>query len=111
LSARYNGRRSMDRAPASAARWLFDSGRGASDRLLSRWLFLRALGFIYFSAFFPLVFQIRGLIGPQGILPANAYLQAVAHSFGTNAAVGLKRSAHVDSCLLDGNGGIDTGLA
>jgi hypothetical protein len=72
----------MDRAPASAARWLFDSGRGASDRLLSRWLFLRALGFIYFSAFFPLVFQIRGLIGPQGILPANAYLQAVAHSFG-----------------------------
>ena len=66
----------------SALRWLFDSRRGAPDRLISRWLFLRALGCIYFSAFFSLVFQIRGLIGPDGILPANQYLQAVAHSFG-----------------------------
>ncbi|MFZ0278266.1 MAG: lipase maturation factor family protein [Candidatus Sulfotelmatobacter sp.] len=65
----------------SALRWLFDSRRGAPDRLISRWLFLRALGCIYFSAFFSLVFQIRGLIGPDGILPANQYLQAVAHSF------------------------------
>jgi hypothetical protein len=62
--------------------WLFDSERGAVDRLIPRWLFLRALGGIYFSAFFSLVFQIRGLIGPQGILPANEYLQAVAHSLG-----------------------------
>ncbi len=66
----------------SALRWLFDSKRGALDRLISRWLFLRALGCIYFSAFFSLVFQIRGLIGPEGILPANEYLQAVAHSLG-----------------------------
>src|ERR1019366_5664072 len=44
--------------------------------------FLRALGGIYFSAFFSLVFQIRGLIGPEGILPAGDYLQAVAHSVG-----------------------------
>ena len=57
--------------PASVLRWLFDSERGASGRLLPRWLFLRALGLIYYSAFFSLVFQIRGLIGPQGILPAN----------------------------------------
>ena len=49
---------------------------------MSRWLFLRAMGAIYFSAFFPLVFQIRGLIGPQGILPAGPYLQAVAQSLG-----------------------------
>src|SRR5437879_13871908 len=72
----------MDWAPASAIRWLFDSERGPTDRLIPRWLFLRALGLIYFSAFFSLVFQIRGLIGPKGILPANEYLQAVAHSFG-----------------------------
>ena len=71
----------MDWVP-SALRWLFDSRRGAPDRLISRWLFLRALGCIYFSAFFSLVFQIRGLIGPDGVLPANQYLQAVAHSFG-----------------------------
>jgi lipase maturation factor 1 len=71
----------MDWAPASAIRSLFDSKQGSSDRLIPRWLFLRALGLIYFSAFFSLVFQIRGLIGPAGILPANEYLQAVAHSF------------------------------
>jgi len=63
-------------------RWLFDSGRGASDRLIPRWLFLRALGYIYFSAFFSLVFQIRGLIAPDGILPANEYLRAVAQQLG-----------------------------
>ncbi len=72
----------MEWAPASAVRWLFASEHGASDRLIPRWIFLRALGCIYFSAFFSLVFQIRGLIGPEGILPANEYLQAVAHSFG-----------------------------
>jgi hypothetical protein len=71
----------MDWVPA-AIRWLFDSEHGAADRLIPRWLFLRALGGIYFSAFFSLVFQIRGLIGPEGILPAGEYLQAVAHSAG-----------------------------
>src|ERR1700683_1670387 len=72
----------MDWAPASAVRWLLDSEHGASDRLIPRWLFLRWLGFIYFSAFYSLIFQIRGLIGPEGILPASDYLQAVAHSLG-----------------------------
>jgi hypothetical protein len=76
----------MDRF-AHAVRWLFDSEHGASDRLIPRWLFLRALGGIYFSAFFSLVFQIRGLIGPQGILPANEYLQAVAHSLGRSGGL------------------------
>jgi hypothetical protein len=63
-------------------RWLFDSEHGARDRLIPRWLLLRALGGIYFSAFFSLVFQIRGLIGPDGILPAAEYLRAVEHSLG-----------------------------
>src|SRR5258707_13123015 len=69
-------------APASALRWLFDSERAAADRLIPRWIFLRALGLIYYSAFLSLVFQIRGLIGQQGILPANEYLPAVAERFG-----------------------------
>jgi hypothetical protein len=72
----------MDWAPASAVRWLLDSEHGASDRLIPRWLFLRWMGFIYFSAFYSLIFQIRGLIGPEGILPAGDYLDAVAHSLG-----------------------------
>jgi lipase maturation factor 1 len=46
--------------------------------LWPRWIFLRALGLIYFSAFYSLLFQITGLIGPTGILPAGDYLQAVA---------------------------------
>jgi hypothetical protein len=61
-------------------RWLFGPQEGGPSRLIPRWLFLRALGAIYFSAFYSLVFQIRGLIGPQGILPAGNYLQAVAHA-------------------------------
>ncbi len=72
----------MEWTLATGLRWLFDSERGASDRLLPRWIFLRALGLIYYSAFFSLVFQIRGLIGPHGILPAGEYLQAVAERFG-----------------------------
>jgi len=72
----------MELKPASILRWLFDSRHGASGHLLPRWLFLRALGLIYFSAFLPLIFQIRGLIGPDGILPAGNYLQALTNSLG-----------------------------
>jgi lipase maturation factor 1 len=57
-------------------RYLFDPAYGSANHFLARWLFLRALGLIYFSAFFALLFQIRGLIGLQGILPAADYLQA-----------------------------------
>src|SRR5581483_4779234 len=60
--------------------WLFDSRQGPSERLIPRWLFLRALGLIYFSAFFSFLFQVRGLIGPAGILPAGSYLQQIAQS-------------------------------
>ncbi len=72
----------MGWAPASAIRRLFDGQRGATNHLVPRWLVLRALGLIYFSAFFSLIFQIRGLIGPAGILPAESYLQSVARSLG-----------------------------
>jgi len=68
--------------PLSAIRWLFGTPVGAEHRFIPRWIFLRCLGAIYFSAFFSLVFQIRGLIGPNGILPAGDYLQSVAHVFG-----------------------------
>lgn len=62
-----------------AVQWVVGPGvTGPSGRALSRWLFLRALGFIYFSAFYSLVFQIRALLGPEGLLPAGSYLQEVA---------------------------------
>ncbi len=76
----------MPSAPVNFIRYLFGStpdGRyGASNRLIPRWLFLRALGLIYFSAFFSLIFQIRGLIGPDGVLPAGEFLEHVRRGLG-----------------------------
>jgi hypothetical protein len=46
-----------------------------------RWLFLRGLGLIFFSAFYSLYFQIEGLIGPNGILPAGDYLRLVHSAY------------------------------
>ena len=44
--------------------------------LAARWLLLRGLGIIFFSAFYSYAFQIQGLIGPHGISPAANYLTA-----------------------------------
>ena len=68
----------------AAVGWLLGPETASEARpghLWPRWIFLRALGFIYFSAFYSLLFQIRGLIGPNGILPAQDYFQAVAAAF------------------------------
>ena len=73
----------MNWAPANTIRGWFDPDQGVADHHIARWIFLRALGLIYFSAFFSLIFQIRGLIGPQGILPAAGYLLAVEHALGS----------------------------
>ena len=61
--------------------WFFDSSGGAPSRLAARWIFLRALAIIYFSAFYSLLFQIKGLVGPLGILPAREYLGALARAY------------------------------
>ena len=53
--------------------------------LRPRWLWLRALGLIFFSAFYSLIFQVRGLIGPDGILPAGRYLSALHEQAGARA--------------------------
>ncbi|NUQ19753.1 MAG: lipase maturation factor family protein [Gemmatimonadaceae bacterium] len=52
--------------------------RSQTRMLWPRWLFLRALGLVFLSAFWALVFQIRGLIGERGILPAGEYLHELA---------------------------------
>jgi len=62
---------------------LFGHGLATPSYLAARWLFLRSLGLIFFSAFYSLVFQIRGLIGPNGILPARDYLVQVARVLGS----------------------------
>jgi len=55
-------------------------GARVACALLPRWIFLRALGLIFFSAFYSLARQVHGLIGEHGVLPVAAYLQTVAHS-------------------------------
>src|ERR1700722_11349522 len=62
---------------------LFGPNFAPPGYLLARWFFLRALGSIFFSAFYSLAYQIRGLIGPNGILPAQNYLAQVAHVLGS----------------------------
>src|ERR1051325_400107 len=60
----------------------FEIEKPVDGYLWPRWLFLRALGLIFFSAFYSLAFQIHGLIGEQGILPADEYLHQVSGMMG-----------------------------
>lgn len=75
------------------------SGKQGDSYLWARWFVLRALGLIFFSAFYSLAFQIHGLIGERGILPAGAYLQAIA-----SAVPGLTRYWYAPSVLWLGSG-------
>jgi len=59
----------------------------AEGYLWPRWLFLRALGLIFFSAFYALAFQMHGLIGEGGILPAGLYLDRISAAFGPVARI------------------------
>lgn len=52
----------------------------AADALVPRWIFLRALGLIFFSAFYSLARQVHGLIGERGILPVGSYLQQIGEA-------------------------------
>ncbi len=70
--------------PSNPVRWIFASEQGPRTVLLARWLWLRALALIYFSAFFSLLFQVKGLIGEHGILPAGETLAAIAQAAGHN---------------------------
>ena len=62
--------------------------------LWPRWIFLRALGAIFLSAFYSLWFQIHGLIGERGILPAASFLASVGA-----AVPNVKRFWYVPSLL------------
>ena len=75
----------MPLSPPELGRWLFASDPAqAPRRLAARWIFLRALGLIFFSAFYSLLRQVRGLIGPDGLLPADQYLQAIRQVSGAS---------------------------
>lgn len=67
-------------------------------------LFLRLLGFLYFVVYFPLLFQVKGLLSSKGILPIGRYLHGVKERFGKKKAYRLLPSLfwlnHSDRCLI-----------
>ncbi len=71
--------------------------------LYARWIFLRALGLIFLSAFYSFAFQIHGLIGERGILPARDYLAQVHTVLG-----GIRQFWYAPTLLWIGSG--DTAL-
>src|ERR1700676_4421263 len=73
----------MEQWLETSIKWLLGPEIGNEKRpghLWPLWIFLRALAAIYFSAFYSLLFQIKGLIGPHGILPAQQYFLAVGRA-------------------------------
>ena len=81
-----------DESPNVLQRW-FAPDFSEPSYLRARWIWLRALGAMFFSAFYSLYFQIHGLIGPNGLLPASQYLEAV------RSALGAKRFWFVPTLL------------
>ena len=69
--------------------WLTRLGWGGNAEppsyVLSRWVFLRLLGFVYVIAFLSLWGQLGGLIGAHGILPVGNLLQGAQRDFGADA--------------------------
>lgn len=63
------------------------SGRdyGPPSYILVRWTFVRLLAVIYFIAFASLGVQVLGLIGSNGILPAQTYLDTLYGRLGDAA--------------------------
>jgi hypothetical protein len=52
---------------------------------LSRWVFLRLLGLTYFLAFASLAIQITGLVGTDGLLPVDVFLERGREFYGSRA--------------------------
>jgi uncharacterized membrane protein YphA (DoxX/SURF4 family) len=59
-----------------------DGRNGRSTFFLARWIFLRLLGLIFLIAFLSYWSQLDGLIGSQGILPAQQFVDRVEEQLG-----------------------------
>jgi predicted DCC family thiol-disulfide oxidoreductase YuxK len=71
-------------------RWFWGRHAGLPSYVLTRWIFLRALGVIYLVAFISLWTQINGLIGHNGILPAGQFMAAAGQQCDAQG-IGLER--------------------
>lgn len=67
---------------SALTRWMWGEHEGRPEYFATRWLFLRLLGAVYLIAFVSLWTQIDGLVGSNGILPAQEYLEAVRTQTG-----------------------------
>ena len=57
---------------------------------LSRFVFLRLLGFVYFFAFLSLATQVLALLGEEGLLPASMFLESVEAQYDSNIVAFLQ---------------------
>jgi len=71
-------------------RWFWGRHVEPPTHLLTRWIFLRALGAVYLVAFVSLWMQISGLIGHNGILPTDQFMSAVRQQCDARG-IGLER--------------------
>jgi predicted DCC family thiol-disulfide oxidoreductase YuxK len=71
-------------------RWFWGKHVELPDYFLTRWIFLRAIGVIYLIAFASLWMQVNGLIGHNGILPADQFV-ATAQQQCNAQGIGLER--------------------
>jgi predicted DCC family thiol-disulfide oxidoreductase YuxK len=69
----------------AVTRLLWGGAAEPSTYARAAWLFLRLLGIVYLIAFWSLGVQILGLIGHEGVLPADRYMA------GAHALTGLDR--------------------
>jgi hypothetical protein len=76
------------------------AGDGRNRFAFSAWLFLRLLALIHLIAFASFWMQLAGLIGPHGLLPAQAYFTAAHEQLGPRAWLELP-----SLCWIFGSGG------
>ena len=79
-----------------ATRLLWGSDITPPSYLITRWMFIRMIGMIYFVAFASLGVQIMGLIGSNGILPAAHYLETMRQRMGSSAYLHVPTLAWLD---------------
>ena len=84
-------------------RWFWGASVERPSYLLTRWLYLRLLGVTFFIAFVSFGIQAKGLVGPEGILPAENTLERVAESLGPERYLKFPTL----SWLSPGNAGVE----
>jgi len=66
-------------------RYIWESSKATKGYWLTRFVFLRLLGFIYLIAFISLATQVIPLIGSEGLLPADNFIDRVESSYGSKS--------------------------